>query len=137
MPPLSSTAAAKLANIGRSETVDTDDSLRDLLVKKGMAPFIPVIDMSLHFGGYTLSFPQEGRFEIYRLKAAIRSMTVNDKKSPEPQLFRMPFGQSETIKSYYWINGFGHLYEDDTKMVDSIVEWVEDWSRNPSMGQWH
>ena len=136
MKQLSNTAASKLAKIGRTETAATADSLRDLLIKHDMVPFAPVVDTFLHFDGYTLPFPLEGRFKIYRLKDAIRSMTSNDKKSSDPQLFRMPFGESETIQSNFWINGLGNLYDDGTKMVDGIVEWIEDWSRNLSMSQW-
>jgi hypothetical protein len=136
MQQLSTTATAKLAKIGRTETADSADSLRDLLITRDRVPFGPVVETFLHFGGYTLPFPLEGRFKIYRLKDAIKRMTSNDKKSSDPQMFRMPFGESETIQSYFWINGLGHLYDDGTKMVDGIVEWIEDWSRNPSMSQW-
>jgi hypothetical protein len=81
MKRLSTTASAKLAKIGRTETADTADSLRDLLIKHDMFPFGPVVDTFLHFGGYTLPFPLEGRFKIYRLKDAIKSMTYHSVKA--------------------------------------------------------
>lgn len=133
---LSTTAAAKLARIGRTATAETADSLRDLLIKHEMFPFDSVVDTFLNFGGYTLPFPLEGRFKIYRLKDAIKSMKGNGEKSTDPQLFRMQYGESETIQSCFWMNGLGNLFCDETKMVDGIVQWIEAWSRNPSMNQW-
>jgi hypothetical protein len=119
----------KLAKIGRTETGDSEESIRKMFVKAGLSLFDPVIQSFQFFGGYVLPFKEEGRFRILRVKAAIRMLRLNGDLSTDPSRFRIPFGESETIQSLYSMDGHGHLYEDDLRIADSLAVWVEAWAK--------
>ncbi len=129
MNSLSRHASEMLDEIGRTETSETEESIRKLFVDSGVPPFNPIIQAFLSFGGYCLPFEREGRFKIARAKAAARMLRSHGDASNDPSRFRMPFGESETVQSHYTIDGHGHLYEDGVQIARSLSEWVEAWAK--------
>lgn len=129
MKELSQHASMKLSVIGRSETAETAETLHRLFLEHKLTPFEPVIEAFLRFGGFCLPFEPEGRFKILRAKAAIRQKFGRSIQSDDPSVFRLPFGQSETVQAFYLIDGHGHLFEDDTRIADSLVDWIEKWAK--------
>lgn len=120
----------KLAKIGRTETGDSEESIRKLFINAGLPLFDPVVQSFEFFGGYVLPFKNEGRFKILRVKAAIRMLRSNGDVSSDPSRFRIPFGESETIQSLYRMDGHGHLYEDELRIAASLAIWVEEWAKS-------
>ena len=132
MKELSPEASAKLLKIGRSPTNQTREVLRKLFSDKGVPVFDSVIETFVQFGGYRLPVPFEngGDFKIYQAKEAIRLMNCRPETTVDPNLFRIPFGESKTIQAYFLMDGNGTLYEDEKPISKSMVDWIERWAKS-------
>jgi hypothetical protein len=128
MNELSQHASACLLKLGRSDAGGTIKDVSALFVRRGLTPFLPVIESFVKFGGYSLPFEIEGRFKVYRPKVAVQRMSSPCNDSKDPDQFRILFGESETTQSYYLMDGYGGLFEDDRPIAENMVQWIEHWA---------
>ena len=129
--PLSKRAAEYLDRAGHPDNADTPERIAELFSTAGLSSFAVVIDAFYQFGGYVLPMGSERRFKVYRAKEAIRLMRREGTSSEDPELFRIPIGQSETIQAFFRMDGHGRIYEDDRPISDSLIAWIEQWASQP------
>ncbi len=130
--PLSERAKKYLNAVGHPENLDTPERVEGHFTAAGLPRFPIVIESFCHFGGYVLPMGLEGRFKVYRAKQAIRMMRLEGDDSDDPDRFRIPIGQSETIQASFLMDGYGRIYEDDRPIADSMLQWVEHWASQHS-----
>lgn len=130
LPPISDATLAKLTRIGRGASSETEVSIRQLFLNKNKPLFEPVVATFLWYGGYCLPFSSNERFKILRAKAAVRDLRFREPNSCNPTLFRIPFGESETIQSSYLMDGHGRIFEDGVQIAQSASDWIERWAQN-------
>lgn len=130
VPPISDATRAKLTRIGRGFSVETEESIRQLFLSKNKPLFEPIVATFLWYGGYCLPFSGNERFKILRAKAAVRGLRFWEPNSCDPTLFRITFGESETIQSTYVMDGHGRIFEDGVQIAESASDWIERWARN-------
>ncbi|MBL8816308.1 MAG: hypothetical protein JNL58_09775 [Planctomyces sp.] len=130
MQNLSKTTIEKLEKIGRTTTAETTESIRQRFVDSKIPQFDPIIEAFLQFGGYSLPFRLEGRFNILRAKAALRMLRFCGEVSNDPLEMRIPFGESETIQAQYTMDGLGRIYEDEIRIAESLANWIEAWANS-------
>lgn len=130
VPPISDATLAKLTRIGRGASSETEEAIRQLFLLKNKPLFEPVVTTFLWYGGYCLPFSGNERFKILRAKAAVRDLRFWEPNSSNPTLFRITFGESETIQCSYSMDGFGRIFEDGVKIAESASDWIERWAQN-------
>jgi hypothetical protein len=127
--PLSKQAMEYLVRSGKPDNSDTLERVADQFAAAGLPTYPMVLETFYRFGGSILPMGLDGRFKVYRAKQAIRMIRLDGDGSDDPDQFRIPIGQSEFIQAYFRMDGLGRLYEDDRRIADSIVAWIEHWAR--------
>lgn len=130
--PLTEQAKAYLGRGGHPENSDTPERVAGQFSAAGLPIFSIVIGTFFRFGGCVLPMGLEGRFKVYRAKQAIRMLRLEGDGSEDPDRFRIPIGQSETIQACFCMDGHGRIYEDDRPIADSVIAWIEHWASHQS-----
>lgn len=92
----------------------------------GVECFPEAIRAFATFGGGRFRMPIEGRFKIYYAREALRRMKLARlDRDRDPDQFRIPFGESETIQAHFLMDGRGRIYEDDRPVAPGMAEWIE------------
>ncbi len=102
--------------------------MASLLEQAGLVPFPAVIRTFAEFGGGRFR-TSEGWFKLHDARAAVKLVRrcpgLPGYQSDDPVLFRIPFGESETVQAWYLLDGDGHVFEDSRRVAESLGDWLE------------